>query len=89
MKSERDSELTNTDFFWGGLRYLNRDRQNGFVFGTNPMGLEFDTQVNQEGQGGPPGLGGSPPVTQTAQPGSGGALNRAFVIKFRQEFRPC
>ena len=29
-----------------------RDRQNGFVFGTNPAGIEYDGQVTNEGQGG-------------------------------------
>ena len=28
------------------------DRQNGFVFGTNPSGIEFDAQVTDEGRGG-------------------------------------
>jgi len=74
-KSERDSELTNTDSFWMVFDTF-RDRQNGFVFGTNPMGLEFDAQLSQEGQGGLPGPGGPPPVTQTAQPGSGGGVNK-------------
>ena len=36
-----------------------RDRQNGFVFGTNPAGIEYDGQVTNEGQGGG-GLGCRP-----------------------------
>jgi hypothetical protein len=29
-----------------------KDQQNGFVFGTNPAGIEYDGQVTNEGQGG-------------------------------------
>ncbi len=29
-----------------------RDRQNGFVFGTTPVGIEYDGQVTKDGQGG-------------------------------------
>ena len=49
--SRRDSSLNETDSFQvildGQL-----DRQNGFVFGTNPVGIEFDAQVTNEGSGG-------------------------------------
>ena len=75
-QSERDSALINTDSFWMVFDTF-RDRQNGFVFGTNPSGLEFDAQVSQEGQGG--GFGGGGPGragSQTAQGGAGGGLNR-------------
>ena len=33
------------------------DRQNGFIFGTNAVGIEYDAQVRNEGEtlrGGPP-----------------------------------
>ena len=33
------------------------DRQNGFVFGTNPSGIEFDAQVTDEGRSGNLGAG--------------------------------
>ncbi|MBW3533684.1 MAG: hypothetical protein KY453_00485, partial [Gemmatimonadetes bacterium] len=36
-----------------------RDEQNGFVFGTNPAGVEYDGQVANEGQGGGRFGGGS------------------------------
>jgi len=50
-QSRRDSPLDATDSFQIILdTYL--DRQNGFVFGTNPTGLEYDGQVTNEGQGG-------------------------------------
>ena len=59
-ESRRDSELTETDSFQIILDTY-RDRQNGFVFGTNPAGLEYDGQVTNEGEGGgvTPGLGSS------------------------------
>ena len=49
--SRRDSPLDETDAFQIVLDTY-RDRQNGFVFGTNPAGLEYDGQVTNEGQGG-------------------------------------
>ncbi len=56
-ESRRDSPLVDTDSFQIVLdTYL--DRQNGFVFGTNPTGLEYDGQVTNEGEGGR-GLGSS------------------------------
>jgi hypothetical protein len=56
-ESRRDSSLEDTDSFQIVLdTYL--DRQNGFVFGTNPAGLEYDGQVTNEGEGGT-GLGSS------------------------------
>ena len=49
--SRRDSDLDDTDSFRIILdTYL--DRQNGFVFGTNPAAIEYDAQVTREGQGG-------------------------------------
>ena len=50
-ESRRDSPLDDTDSFQIVLdTYL--DRQSGFVFGTNPTGLEYDGQVTNEGEGG-------------------------------------
>lgn len=46
--SRRDSELNDTDSFQIVIDGLH-DRQNGFVFGTNPAGLEYDGQVTKEG----------------------------------------
>jgi hypothetical protein len=46
-ESRRDSSLAETDSFQIVLdTYL--DRQSGFVFGTNPTGLEYDGQVTNE-----------------------------------------
>ncbi|HSF20060.1 MAG TPA: DUF5916 domain-containing protein [Vicinamibacteria bacterium] len=67
--SRRDASLDDTDSFQIILdTYL--DRQNGFVFGTNPAGIEYDGQVTNEGEGGQgqPGSGRS-------QTGSGGGFN--------------
>ncbi len=48
--SRRDSSLDDTDSFRVVIDGL-MDRQNGFVFGTNPAGIEYDGQVNREGTG--------------------------------------
>jgi hypothetical protein len=50
--SRRDGDLDETD----SLRIVldtYGDGQNGFVFGTNPVGIEYDGQVSEEGSGGP------------------------------------
>jgi hypothetical protein len=49
--SRRDSLLDETDSFQIVLDTF-LDRQNGFVFGTNPAGVEYDGQVIKEGAGG-------------------------------------
>ena len=49
--ARRDSPLDNTDSFQI-IFDTYRDRLNGFVFGTNPAGIEYDGQVTNEGQGG-------------------------------------
>jgi len=54
--SRRDSDLADTDSFQVVLDGL-RDGQNGFVFGTNPAGIEYDGQVTREGTGGVLGSG--------------------------------
>jgi len=70
----RDAPINESDAFVLVLdTYL--DRQNGFVFGTTPAGIEYDGQVANEGQrggggGGRPGGGGS-----RQQRGSGGGFN--------------
>ncbi|MEK9591545.1 MAG: DUF5916 domain-containing protein [Gammaproteobacteria bacterium] len=48
--SRRDADLEDTDSFTILIdSYL--DQQNGFVFGTNPAGIEYDGQVTKEGSG--------------------------------------
>ena len=48
--SRRDSDLDNTDAFLLIIDGL-LDRQNGFVFGTNAAGIEYDGQVLKEATG--------------------------------------
>ena len=48
--SRRDSSLDDTDSFRVLIDGL-LDRQNGYVFGTNPAGIEFDGQISREGAG--------------------------------------
>ena len=49
--SRRDSSLADMDSFQVIFDTF-QDRQNGFVFGTNPAGIEYDAQVSREGEGG-------------------------------------
>lgn len=49
--SRRDASLSQTDSFRFILDTYN-DNQNGFVFGTNPAGIEYDAQVTNEARGG-------------------------------------
>ena len=67
--ARRDSALDDTDSFQVIVDTY-RDRQNGFVFGTNPAGIEYDGQVTNEGQGGG-GLG----FGQRQSGGSGSGFN--------------
>ena len=59
--SRRDSGLNGQDSFQM-IFDTYHDRQNGFIFGTNAVGIQYDAQVRNEGEtlrGGPPsGLGG-------------------------------
>ncbi len=63
----RDASLDDADAFVMILDTY-RDRQNGFVFGTTPAGIEYDGQVVNQGQGGGSGQ-------QRQQSGSGGGFN--------------
>ena len=49
--SRRDSDLDDTDAFLVIIDGL-LDRQNGYIFGTNAAGIEYDGQVATEGAGG-------------------------------------
>jgi hypothetical protein len=48
-QSRRDASLNETDSVTLVFDTFN-DNQNGFVFGTNPVGIEYDGQVSREGQ---------------------------------------
>ena len=67
--ARRDAALDQTDSFQIILDTY-RDKLNGFVFGTNPAGIEYDGQVTNEGQGGA-GLAGG----QRQQGGAGSGFN--------------
>ena len=67
--ASRDAPMDDTDSFQMIVDTY-RDRQNGFVFGTNPAGIEYDGQVTNEGQGGG-GLG----FGQMQSGGSGAGFN--------------
>ena len=56
----RDADLTQQDAFLIMLDTYH-DRQNGFVFGTTPAGIEHDGQVTKEGEGGFGGPSGTGP----------------------------
>ena len=82
--ARRDSSLDDTDSFRVIFdTYL--DRQNGFVFGTNAAGIEYDGQVTNEGEGGGPGAGGGGAGFRRTQSGSGGGFNlnwdASFVVR--------
>jgi hypothetical protein len=68
-EARRDINLSEVDAFLVVLDTY-RDRQNAFVFGTSPLGVEYDGQVTREGQG---GFGGA--MLQRNQAGSGGGFN--------------
>lgn len=48
--SRRDADLDETDSFQIIIDGF-KDGQNGLVFGTNPAGIQYDGQVNNEGRG--------------------------------------
>lgn len=48
-EAKRDGELTDIDSVLVALDTFN-DRQNAFIFGTSPIGIEYDGQVAAEGQ---------------------------------------
>ncbi len=63
----RDANLADQDAFIIVLdTYL--DRQNAFVFGTTPAGIEHDGQVTKEGEGGFGGPTSTPPSGQSGAP---------------------
>jgi hypothetical protein len=78
--SRRDSSLDESDAFQIVLDTY-RDRQSGFVFGTNPAGLEYDGQVTNEGQGG--GASGGPGAAGGSLTGFNKNWDGAWVVKTR------
>lgn len=72
--SRRDTSLEETDSFRIIIDTY-QDRLNGFVFGTNPAGLEYDGQVTNEGQGSGRFGGANYGRPGSATGGSGGGFN--------------
>jgi len=62
-QARRDASLAETDSVIAIFDTFN-DNQNGFVFGTNPLGIEYDGQVAREGQAGGITFGGGAAGTQ-------------------------
>src|SRR5207247_8573977 len=71
-QARRDSALTDTDAVILVLDTFN-DHQNAFVFGTNPLGIEYDGQVSGEGQ--TSAVSSSTSGTSGSQRGTIGSLN--------------
>ena len=63
----RDVDLKEQDAFLIILDTY-QDRQNGFVFGTTPAGIEHDGQITKEGEGGFGGPSSTPRSGQTGAP---------------------
>lgn len=68
--ARRDSALSGQDSFQLILDTYH-DRQNGFIFGTTPVGMQYDAQVRNEGE---QQSTGAPALGRTGG-GSGGGLN--------------
>lgn len=73
--SRRDANLAEMDSFFIILDTYH-DYQNGFVFATNPAGLEYDGHVTNQGEGGQ--QGGS-----RQQTGSGAGFNKNWDASWR------
>ena len=80
--SRRDSPLLDTDSFQM-IFDTYHDRQNGFVFGTNPEGIEYDGQVSNEGEG-----GGQTSTRQRAQTSVGERIQSELGRELRREDAP-
>jgi len=77
--ARRDASLDDTDSF-RVIFDTYHDHQNGFVFGTNPAGLEHDGQVTNEGEGG--GGGGPGSGQRRSQSGAGAGYNLNWDTSF-------
>ena len=71
-QSRRDADISETDSIIIVFDTFN-DTQNGFVFGTNPLGIEYDGQVAGEGQAS--GISSRQSGTQGSQRGGINAFN--------------
>ena len=64
--TRRDASLNNSDSFSFVIDTF-KDYQTGYVFGTNPAGIEFDAQITGGGEGGS--------ISRRFSIGSGGGFN--------------
>lgn len=69
-QARRDASLTDTDSVIVVFDTFN-DRQNAFVFGTNPLGIEYDGQLAREGQ-----------TSGIAAPGTGSGTQRGGISAY-------
>jgi hypothetical protein len=67
-QARRDASLNDTDSVVMVFDTFN-DRQNAFVFGTNPLGIEYDGQVAREGQSSGVSLGAGTAASGTQRGG--------------------
>ncbi len=67
-QARRDASLNDTDSVVVVFDTFN-DRQNAFVFGTNPLGIEYDGQVAREGQSSGVSLGAGTAASGTQRGG--------------------
>ncbi|MCP5117509.1 MAG: carbohydrate binding family 9 domain-containing protein, partial [bacterium] len=77
-QNRRDAELRDTDSIEILLDTFG-DRQNGFIFGTSPTGVEYDAQISKAGQG-RGGVGA--PTRAGGQGGGGGGAQRGGSSAF-------
>ncbi|MBI2822996.1 MAG: carbohydrate binding family 9 domain-containing protein [Acidobacteria bacterium] len=87
-QSRRDGDLTDSDSVLIILDTY-RDRQNGFLFGTNPSGIQYDAQILTEGVSGgqvtSSGVGGS--ATGGSQRGNVSAVNVNWDVTWKVQSR--
>jgi len=68
--ARRDASMTEMDSFQVIFDTF-RDRQNGFIFGTNPAGAQYDAQIRNEGETQSQGRAGPASLTSGGGGGSG------------------
>ncbi len=80
-QSRRDGSLTDTDSIIIVFDTFN-DSQNAFVFGTDPLGIEYDGQVAREGQTSGVTIGGGTTLAQTVASGTQRGTISAFNLNW-------
>ena len=80
-QSRRDGSLTDTDSVIVVFDTFN-DNQNAFVFGTDPIGIEYDGQVAREGQTSGVTIGGGSTLAQAVASGAQRGTISAFNLNW-------